>query len=147
MVMADGEAAHEKVVMALDAGNAVGMENVRLATVDDDEERNSSLEQFKKEMDLVLEIGGKRIAAPPAGINRNTGMDLRKVAERYRVVLELGRQAGVLWLPRGIRRRRSFRPTAACPRAQRTRDGTTARTLSAGRAPRPHRTRRGRVPR
>jgi biopolymer transport protein ExbD len=37
MVMADGEALHEKVILALDAGNAVGMENVRLATVDDDD--------------------------------------------------------------------------------------------------------------
>jgi biopolymer transport protein ExbD len=37
MVMADGEAMHEKVILALDAGNAVGMENVRLATVDDDD--------------------------------------------------------------------------------------------------------------
>jgi biopolymer transport protein ExbD len=37
LVMADGDARHETVVMALDAGNAVGMENVRLATVDEDE--------------------------------------------------------------------------------------------------------------
>ena len=35
LVMADGDARHETVVMALDAGSAVGMENVRLATVDD----------------------------------------------------------------------------------------------------------------
>ena len=36
LVMADGNALHETVVMALDAGSAVGMENVRLATVDED---------------------------------------------------------------------------------------------------------------
>lgn len=37
LVLADGEARHETVVMALDAGNAVGMENVRLATVDEED--------------------------------------------------------------------------------------------------------------
>ncbi len=35
LVLADGDARHETVVMALDAGNAVGMESVRLATADD----------------------------------------------------------------------------------------------------------------
>ncbi len=37
LVMADGECRHEVVVMALDAGTEVGMESVRLATVDSDE--------------------------------------------------------------------------------------------------------------
>ena len=37
LVMADRDCRHETVVMALDAGTAVGMENVRLATVDADE--------------------------------------------------------------------------------------------------------------
>jgi biopolymer transport protein ExbD len=32
LVLASGECRHETVVMALDAGNAVGMENIRLAT-------------------------------------------------------------------------------------------------------------------
>jgi hypothetical protein len=37
MVVASGDATHETVVMALDAGSAVGMENVRLAPVDADD--------------------------------------------------------------------------------------------------------------
>jgi len=37
LVLANGDARHETVVMALDAGNAVSMENVRLATVDEDD--------------------------------------------------------------------------------------------------------------
>lgn len=37
LVLADGEARHETVVMALDAGNAVGMEDIRLATVDEED--------------------------------------------------------------------------------------------------------------
>jgi biopolymer transport protein ExbD len=36
LVMASGDAQHEKVVMALDAGTAVGMDDVRLANGDDD---------------------------------------------------------------------------------------------------------------
>ena len=35
MVLADGECRHETVVMALDMGTAAGMEDVRLATVDE----------------------------------------------------------------------------------------------------------------
>jgi biopolymer transport protein ExbD len=37
LVLADGEARHDSVVTALDAGNAVGMESVRLATVDEED--------------------------------------------------------------------------------------------------------------
>jgi biopolymer transport protein ExbD len=36
LVLADRDARHETVVMCLDAGNAVGMENVRLSCVDED---------------------------------------------------------------------------------------------------------------
>jgi sugar phosphate isomerase/epimerase len=64
--------------------------------VDDDNRRKQALEGFKRDMDVIAQIGGKRIAAPPAGINRIPGVDLLKVAERYRVVLELGREMGVL---------------------------------------------------
>lgn len=64
--------------------------------VDDDAQRNKALETFREEMDLVAQLGGRCIAAPPAGINRTPGVDLRRVAERYRLVLELGRQAGVI---------------------------------------------------
>ena len=64
--------------------------------VDDDAQREKGMEQMKREMDLVAQIGGRRIAAPPAGVNNNTGMDLRRIGERYRAVLELGRQMGVV---------------------------------------------------
>jgi sugar phosphate isomerase/epimerase len=64
--------------------------------VDDDERRSQALENFKRDMDQIAQIGGKRIAAPPAGIHQTAGMDLNKVAERYRAVLDLGREMGVL---------------------------------------------------
>jgi sugar phosphate isomerase/epimerase len=63
---------------------------------EDDTQREKGLEQMKREMDLVAQIGGRRIAAPPAGVSNNTGMDLRKIGERYRTVLELGRKMGVV---------------------------------------------------
>ncbi len=37
IILADGDARHETVVTALDAANAVSMENVRLATIDEDD--------------------------------------------------------------------------------------------------------------
>jgi sugar phosphate isomerase/epimerase len=58
--------------------------------VDDDAERAKALEEIKQEMDLLAQIGGKRIAAPPAGANKEPRLDLVKAAERYRAVLELG---------------------------------------------------------
>lgn len=64
--------------------------------IDDDAKRAKGLEQFKRDMDVVAQIGGKRIAAPPAGANRNPGLDLNKAAERYRVILEMGDEIGVV---------------------------------------------------
>jgi len=64
--------------------------------IDDDAKRAEGVEQFREEMELVARIGGRHIAASPAGINRTPGIDLRTVAERYRTLLELGRQTGVI---------------------------------------------------
>ena len=64
--------------------------------IDDDTERAKGLEQAKRDMDVLAQIGGKRIAAPPAGATRKPGLDLMKAAERYRVLLELGDQMGVV---------------------------------------------------
>ncbi|MGC9034634.1 MAG: sugar phosphate isomerase/epimerase family protein [Verrucomicrobiia bacterium] len=64
--------------------------------VDDDAARAKGVERAKYEMDLISQIGGKRVAAPPSGINRNPGIDLLKIAERYRVLLEEGDKIGVV---------------------------------------------------
>jgi len=63
---------------------------------DDDNKRAAGLEQMKRDMERVARIGGLRIAAPPAGAYNVSGMDLLRVAERYRNLLELGRQMGVV---------------------------------------------------
>lgn len=63
---------------------------------DDEAKRAAGMEQMRRGMDLVARIGGKRIAAPPGGAYRVPRMDLDKVAQRYRQVLELGREMGVV---------------------------------------------------
>lgn len=62
--------------------------------VDDDAVRSEALEQNKRDMDALARIGGKRIAAPPAGVRGP--LDLMKAAERYRALLELGDKMGVV---------------------------------------------------
>ena len=64
--------------------------------VDDETTRNKGLEQLKREMDMLAQLGCKRIAAPPAGATSEPGLDLYKAAERYRTILELGDQSGVV---------------------------------------------------
>jgi len=64
--------------------------------VDDDAKRAAGLEQAKRDMDLVRQIGGTRIAAPPAGANDQAPVDLHKAAERYRALLDLGEKMGVV---------------------------------------------------
>ena len=64
--------------------------------VDDDAQRAKGLEQFKRDMGIVAQIGGKRVAASPAGATRLPALDLDKAAERYRVILEMGDRIGVV---------------------------------------------------
>jgi sugar phosphate isomerase/epimerase len=64
--------------------------------VNDDTRRAKGLEQAKRDMDLVRQIGGVRIAAPPAGATQVADLDLAKAAERYRTLLEAGEQIGVI---------------------------------------------------
>jgi 2-keto-myo-inositol isomerase len=64
--------------------------------VDDDTRRKNGIEQLKKEMDLLAQIGCKRTAAPPAGAVEKAGLNLQKAAERYRTILELGDKTGVI---------------------------------------------------
>ncbi len=58
--------------------------------------RKKGLEQARRDMDLVRQIGGSRIAAPPAGATGDEPLDLHEAAQRYRDLLEVGNQAGVV---------------------------------------------------
>jgi sugar phosphate isomerase/epimerase len=64
--------------------------------VDDDARRARGLEQARHDMDLVQQIGGKRIAAPPAGATDVSNIDYLKVAQRYHALLTLGDHMGVV---------------------------------------------------
>ena len=63
--------------------------------VDDNDTRSRALEQAKREMDMLAQVGCKRLAAPPAGATNYPGLDLDKAAERFRALVELGAQMGV----------------------------------------------------
>ncbi len=63
--------------------------------VEDPQRRKKGLETAKRDMDRVREIGGDRIAAPPAGATKKPKLDLFRVAERYRTLLDLGQSMGV----------------------------------------------------
>jgi len=60
--------------------------------VDDVATRTKGLEQAAREMDLVQQLGGTRIAAPPAGATQGGKLNLDAAAERYAALLDLGRE-------------------------------------------------------
>jgi sugar phosphate isomerase/epimerase len=64
--------------------------------VDDDGRRKKGLEEAKRSMDLVQQIGGARLAAPPVGATDQADLSLAKAAERYRALLEVGDKIGVI---------------------------------------------------
>lgn len=65
--------------------------------VDDAGRRKKGLEQAKRDMDTLAQIGGKRLAAPPVGMtdSKSNPLDLMAAADRYRELLELGQTMGI----------------------------------------------------
>ncbi len=65
--------------------------------VNDEAQRKKGQETFRHDADLVRQLGGTRIAAPPVGAHRadSPDLDLFAVAERYAQLLEIGRELGV----------------------------------------------------
>jgi 2-keto-myo-inositol isomerase len=64
--------------------------------VDDEVERRKGLEVARADMQMLKEIGGTRIASPPVGATQQNDLDLFAAAERYRALLEIGREEQVL---------------------------------------------------
>tara|TARA_R110002096_G_scaffold26681_4_gene82184 strand:+ start:550 stop:1524 length:975 start_codon:yes stop_codon:yes gene_type:complete len=64
--------------------------------VDDADERAAGLEEAKRDMDTIAQLGGVRIAAPPAGVPKGESIALDDAADRYRDLLELGDEMGVV---------------------------------------------------
>jgi 2-keto-myo-inositol isomerase len=64
--------------------------------VDDEGRRKKGLEVSRRAMDMVRQIGGKRLAAPPVGATNQTDLSLARAAERYRALLDIGVGIGVI---------------------------------------------------
>ncbi len=63
--------------------------------VDDPARRKKGLAEARRNFEMVRQVGGSRIAAPPYGATEQADLDLRKVAERYRDLLAIGKEYGV----------------------------------------------------
>lgn len=65
--------------------------------VPDPSRRAAGLEQMRRDMSLVAEIGGTCIASPAIGAHKpeDHKPELNEIAERYRAILELGERTGV----------------------------------------------------
>jgi 2-keto-myo-inositol isomerase len=64
--------------------------------VNDDERRAKGMDRAKREMELIAQIGGKRIAAPASGATNLPKIEVAQAAERYRALLEAGDQIGIV---------------------------------------------------
>ena len=64
--------------------------------VDNEAERKKGLEQARRDMDLVAQLGGKRLAAPPVGATNAALTHPDQAAARYRALLDLGKKMGVI---------------------------------------------------
>lgn len=65
--------------------------------VDDATERKAALEQAKRELDILAQIGCKYVAAPPFGAhNIESKINLNAVTERYAALLKVGDETGVI---------------------------------------------------
>jgi sugar phosphate isomerase/epimerase len=64
--------------------------------VDDDARRAKGMERAKREMDLMVQIGAKRFASPPAGATDLPKLDPSRAAERYLELLTAGQGIGLV---------------------------------------------------
>lgn len=62
---------------------------------EDEQQRREGLAQCGRDMDIVRELGGRRIAAPPVGGTQAPKIELDAIAARYRQLLELGAEREV----------------------------------------------------
>ncbi len=64
--------------------------------VDDEAQRRAALVEARRNMELLRAIGGTRIAAPAFGATEVRNIDLSLAAERYRALLDIGEECGVV---------------------------------------------------
>ncbi len=59
-------------------------------------EGEAGFRQMKEEMQILAELGCRRIAAPPAGLDGSVPIDFLEAGVTYRHLLDLGRETGVM---------------------------------------------------
>jgi len=64
--------------------------------VDDEARRTAGIEQMKREMDRALQLGANRVAATAAGATDVRLDDFRVLGDRYRTILKVGDEIGVV---------------------------------------------------
>ena len=63
---------------------------------DDDAKRKAGVAELEEEMKIMAALGCHRIAAPPAGVEKNEPIDFQKAGARYQEILSLGRKYNVM---------------------------------------------------
>ncbi|MEX6688996.1 sugar phosphate isomerase/epimerase [Danxiaibacter flavus] len=63
---------------------------------EDETKRKAGFAQMKEEMQMMAELGCKRIAAPSAGVSADQPLNLFHVGQWYKELIDLGRQTGVM---------------------------------------------------
>ncbi len=64
--------------------------------VNNPDKRETGLRVLEEEMKILAAIGCKRIAAPPAGVEKSDPIDFVKAGSYYKRILELGKKYGVM---------------------------------------------------
>lgn len=64
--------------------------------VDDEAQRKQGVATLEEEMKIVASLGCRRIAAPPAGIEAGTPINIQQAGERYNQILQMGKKYGVM---------------------------------------------------
>jgi 2-keto-myo-inositol isomerase len=64
--------------------------------VDDDTKRKAALIELEEEMKMMAVLDCHRIAAPPAGVEKDKPLDFQNAGARYHEILELGRKYKVM---------------------------------------------------
>lgn len=64
--------------------------------VDNDAERAAGLEEARRNLDMAQKIGAERLAAAPMGVQDIPGLNLDRAAERYRALLDIAQDFGVV---------------------------------------------------
>ncbi len=81
--------------LGITAENAIGFAPW---IIDDDAARAKGVDQLKREMELLAEVGCMRVATPSVGAQTPQApkIDLKKAAERYRTILDISDQTKVI---------------------------------------------------